>query len=407
MIHPATPVRPDARNAARGAGPIPVPVPVRIRAGTAFRPARPFSPRRVLRALAPSLAIALPLALAPPLAPDPTARAGPATFEPEGLRPVAVRATPIRRFHLLGNRAGGLDFLGGLVLRARAPLASLSGLDRLGPDAYLAVTDVGDWVRLDVARDARGRLASATARAGPIATRVRGRSRDKSDIDAESVRLLPGGDALVAFERRNRVERYAPDGRLKAALPLPIPARELRRNQGLETVALAPVVSPLGGATLVIAERSLDAAGDIFGAVLSGPRRGVFKLRRSDGFDVTDAAFLPGGDLVVLERAYDGRLSLRVRVRRIAGTAIRPGARLDGPVLMEAGLASEIDNLEGLAVHEDARGTVLTLVSDDNGRFYQRTLLLEFALRADAPAPPGEGPPAPPSDVPVPRMRPS
>ena len=44
----------------------------------------------------------------------------------------------------------------------------------------------------------------------------------------------------------------------------------------------------------------------------------------------------------------------------------------------------EIDNLEGLSAHRGAGGaggaTVLTLVSDDNFSFIQRTLLLQFAL---------------------------
>ena len=57
------------------------------------------------------------------------------------------------------------------------------------------------------------------------------------------------------------------------------------------------------------------------------------------------------------------------------------GSAVDGPVLMEADLGYEIDNMEGLAVHRAANGdTVLTLVSDDNFSVIQRTLLLQFTL---------------------------
>lgn len=70
-----------------------------------------------------------------------------------------------------------------------------------------------------------------------------------------------------------------------------------------------------------------------------------------------------------------------MRLRRIAGDQIRPGATLDGAVLLEAGLWQQIDNMEGLAVHRDARGrTIITMVSDDNGSVLQRTLLLQFVL---------------------------
>ena len=51
-----------------------------------------------------------------------------------------------------------------------------------------------------------------------------------------------------------------------------------------------------------------------------------------------------------------------------------PGAVLDGPVLMEADLGYQIDNMEGLSVHRAANGDiVLTLVSDDNFSVIQRT----------------------------------
>ena len=327
-------------------------------------------------------------------------------IEPRGLAPVPVEVEPIGRFSLLGNRVGVLTFLGGAELKGRRPLASLSGLARTGPDRFLAVSDAGDWVRIALTRGPEGRIAGASAAAGPIDADIRGRLRDKGDVDAEAVALEPGGTALVAFERRNRILRFDRAGRRMGALELPIPLAELRRNKGLETVAVSPAASPLGGAAITIAERSIDRAGDVFAAILNGPGRGVFKVRRTDGFDVTDAAFLPGGDLILLERLYRGRLSLRVRMRRVPGRAIRRGARVDGTVIMEAGLASEIDNLEGLTVHEDERGTVLTVVSDDNASFLQRTLLLEFLLPEGAGRTQGPLAAAAASDVPLPIMRP-
>ena len=54
---------------------------------------------------------------------------------------------------------------------------------------------------------------------------------------------------------------------------------------------------------------------------------------------------------------------------------------LDGPVLIEADMGYQIDNMEGLSVHRAANGDiVLTLVSDDNFSVIQRTILLQFTL---------------------------
>jgi len=50
-------------------------------------------------------------------------------------------------------------------------------------------------------------------------------------------------------------------------------------------------------------------------------------------------------------------------------------------VIFEADLANEVDNMEGLDVHETPSGeTILTMISDDNFSLIQRTLLLQFKL---------------------------
>jgi hypothetical protein len=99
-------------------------------------------------------------------------------------------------------------------------------------------------------------------------------------------------------------------------------------------------------------------------------------------FDVTGAAGLPDGGILVLERRFRWLEGVRMRLRRVKAGDIRAGAVLAGEVLLEADMGSEIDNMEGIAVHRGARGeTVITLVSDDNfNSILQRNLLLQFAL---------------------------
>ena len=70
-----------------------------------------------------------------------------------------------------------------------------------------------------------------------------------------------------------------------------------------------------------------------------------------------------------------------MRIRRVPLADVKPGATIDGPVLIEADMGYQIDNMEGLSVHRAADGAlVLTLISDDNFSFIQRTLLLQFTL---------------------------
>jgi hypothetical protein len=70
-----------------------------------------------------------------------------------------------------------------------------------------------------------------------------------------------------------------------------------------------------------------------------------------------------------------------MRIRRLALASLKPGALVDGKVLIEADLNYQIDNMEGIAVHGNAAGaTVIALVSDDNFSAVQRNLLLQFKL---------------------------
>jgi hypothetical protein len=137
----------------------------------------------------------------------------------------------------------------------------------------------------------------------------------------------------------------------------------------------------MAGALIAFSERDLDRAGNLRAFLIGGPTPGVFTVRRTDGFDISDSAVLPSGDVLLLERRYSWSTGVAIRLRRIPLASIAPGAVVDGPALFFADLGYQIDNMEGLAVHRTAQGeTVLTLVSDDNFSRLQRTLLLQFTL---------------------------
>lgn len=306
---------------------------------------------------------------------------------------VAIESRPVANFRLGSDetRFGGLEFVGGFEMRASEPaFGQLSALRFLEPGgAFVGVADHGYWFFGTIARDGDGaprgvadfRMQAMVDRAGrPL--------RDKRVADAEGLEVS-GGIATVSFEREARVSEYRLDAKGMGGpvrdVDFVIPRRELRSNQGLETVARAPRAGPLRGARIVVAERSVDDNGDIFAAVIDGPGRGVFKVRRTDGFDVTDGVFLPegvsGGDLILLERRFSLASGIAMRLRRFPGEAVKAGALIDGEVLAQADLAHRIDNMEGLdAWIRDDGATIVSILSDDNQSFLQRTLYLEFRL---------------------------
>jgi hypothetical protein len=111
-----------------------------------------------------------------------------------------------------------------------------------------------------------------------------------------------------------------------------------------------------------------------------GPQPGVVSYRLTDGYEVTDLAFLPDGDMLVLERWYRPWRGVGARLRRVPARSLMPGAVLEGKLLLDLDLAHEIDNMEGLAIHREAGRTIVTMISDDNYSSLQRTILLEFEL---------------------------
>lgn len=107
-------------------------------------------------------------------------------------------------------------------------------------------------------------------------------------------------------------------------------------------------------------------------AILDGPLKGRFTVRHYDDYDVSDGVFLPDGDMLLLERRFDFAHGIGMRLRRIAGGDIKPGAVVDGTVIFEANADEQIDNMEGIDAFRAEDGTIhLIMVSDDNHSILQ------------------------------------
>jgi hypothetical protein len=64
----------------------------------------------------------------------------------------------------------------------------------------------------------------------------------------------------------------------------------------------------------------------------------------------------------------------------IDGKKVKPGAKLSGRELLRIEYPLVVENYEGVAVQETAKGTMIYLISDDNYNPFQETLLLQFLL---------------------------
>lgn len=310
-----------------------------------------------------------------------------------GLQAIDVRATPIAHFERAQpdtKRFGELEFRGGVSLTSSSShFGGWSGL-LLTPDGtgLLAVSDVGGWMSADLTYEGVRPTGLKNAKVGPLRDQAGKPLQRKTQQDAEAIALLEGslakGTLLVGFERDHRIVRYPvvdrEVGRAGAMLRPPADARRMPKNQGFEAVTVLRG-GPRKGAIVAFAERFTRGSGLHTGWIWIGDAPQKFQLQDIDVFDVTDAASLDNGDLLVLERRFRWSEGVQMRLRRIGAAEIAPGARIKGQTLLQVNGDFQIDNMEGLAVHRDGRGQqVVTLISDDNFSFLQRTILLQFTL---------------------------
>jgi hypothetical protein len=302
---------------------------------------------------------------------------------------IEIRTEPIPAFDPhdpARQRFGRLEFRGGLILQSTyQEFGGLSAIRLLGDgQRFISLSDHGRWFTGRITYDGVRPIGIAEPVMAPILAPDGQALAAHGWHDTESI-AVSDGILYVGIEGVNQIMQFdfAKDGLLARGHPIAVPpgVRTLPKNRGLEALEYVPQNQPMGGALIAISERGLDRAGNIRAFLVGGPAPGTFAIKRKGQFDVTDAALLPSGDLLILERSLSWPEGLLVQIRRIALKDVKPNAVVDGPLLFEADLSSEIDNMEGLAVHETAdREIVLTLVSDDNFSPLQRTELLQFTL---------------------------
>lgn len=258
-------------------------------------------------------------------------------------------------------------------------MGGLSGLS-IGADGKLyAISDRAYWLSASIVSNGDNALVDLidwhiAPMLTPAKTPISG-----SLADAEALARARDGSFLVAFEGRHRIWRYDAPPRTLTSTPAPIPVpAELSRapsNGGIEGLSTLP-----DGRMLALTEEFANRDGSFKGWLLDGNQFAELSYLPAKGFRVTDCAALKNGDVIVLERRYVPFGVLSARVTIVEGKTVKPGAKLSGRELLRIEYPLVVENFEGLAVQETAKGTMIYLVSDDNYNPFQETLLLQFLL---------------------------
>jgi hypothetical protein len=301
---------------------------------------------------------------------------------------IEVTAIPITSFDNRDptrTRFGDLEFRGGIELSAKHP--AFGGISALHVESdgnhFIAATDRGSWLRGRIIYR-EGKLAGISdVEIAPVLG-VDGRplaARGWYDVESLAER---DGVLYAGMERVEQIVRfdYRRDGLRARGQPIDVPSdfKTFTYNKSLECLA-APRQGALAGGLIVVTEHSLDETGNLRAFVLSTGQVTRFVVKRSDEFDVSDCTLLSDDELLLLERRASPARGIAIRIRRIPIADIKEGAVVDGRPIIEADLAYQIDNMEGIAVHRSPAGeAIITLVSDDNFSIIQRNLLLQFSV---------------------------
>ena len=282
-----------------------------------------------------------------------------------------------RPYHPPGGwpaRVGALVPVGGLSLSSPAPGFGGFSAMSIARGRMLLLSDQGNWLGLAIVGGRLTALRNGYLPSGPGAGWL------KADRDSESlVRDRATGGYWVGFENANQIWRFTPG--LKAAVGgvRPDRMRKWRSNSGVEAmVSLADgrFVAIAEGARAQERHRAILFSGD---PVAKGTTAATFRFRPPTGFRPSDAALLPGGDVLILTRRFELPFRFRAKLVRVAASAFVADATVSG---REIATLDDVvrENCEALAITRAGGHTYIWIATDNDQMAIRPSLILKFRL---------------------------
>ena len=297
--------------------------------------------------------------------------------------PIRFQPLPLDARDPTRRKLGALTFLGAWKLTGDSALFGGVSSMAVDGDHFTMLSDSSELIRFDWrGGDKAINPTIVSLPAAPPSPTTRRRRHPRYDRDSESLSIDPASKrAFVGFEGINEIRRYSPGFTAFEASVAPPLMRSWPSNGGAESVCVLR-----DGRVLVLAEvagkPSPVRRGLLFDRDPTSPdaKTTFFRYRPPLHFEPTDAALLPDGRVLVLNRRFNPFGGFEAALTIIDPAAIRSFTTIDGVEIARLAWPLTVDNMEALAiVREDGR-TVVWIASDDNHLLLQRTLLLKFAL---------------------------
>lgn len=211
---------------------------------------------------------------------------------------------------------------------------------------------------------------------------LKGKFSDAEGLSLENGNNGKRGDSklIISFENKPRIVRYATNGDFIKKIETTKKLRKRKyfrhNNKALESVTLHPKYGILTAAERPLKEKPLTQQ-----TVYSNTgKEWNFAASKIKNSSITALEVLANGDILILERAYNGLLSpVVISLRQLKIQQCKP------PKLCETSLIAKfdssdgwiLDNFEGLT---HLRDNQYLMVSDNNNSPLQKTLLVLFEV---------------------------
>ncbi len=303
-----------------------------------------------------------------------------ALYEEPVVPPVAsirFQPVPLDESDPARRRLGPLLFLGGWAIGSND--RRFGGISAMHVEAgeVVALSDAGSLIRFTLPGPEPARLTIRPLPEGP------GSAASKFDRDTEAM-TVHGEQAWVGFEGRNAVWLYRRESWRSDAAAEPPAMRGWPGNSGAEAI-----VRLADGRFLIFSEGERRADGSTEAVLfegdpaLAGTPAVTLGYRAPDGYRITDAALLPDGRLLLLNRRFSIFEGMSAKLVIADPGAAKAGSVLTGTEIAHFEAPVTVDNMEALSVTREDGRTIVWIASDDNFSGLQRTLLLKFALADD------------------------
>ncbi|WP_460272774.1 esterase-like activity of phytase family protein [Celeribacter sp. ULVN23_4] len=275
------------------------------------------------------------------------------------------------------SHAAELSYLGSYTwVSADARVGGLSGLE-LSQDglSFWALSDRAMLFHGDLKRDDKGVVAGAYVKTAQGFLTSEGKPLPRYSDDSEGLAVTDDGKIFLSFEGNHRVAEMDPETGWLTDLPRHPDFAGMQNNSSLEGLA-----ADQAGHLYTLPERSGEmtrpfplyryTVGQGWDRPWSIPRDGNTDFLPV-GLDIG-----PDGKLYVLERWFTG-LGFATRVRRFD---FGPDGPTNEEILLRT-LTGTHDNLEGIAVWGTPEDVRVTMISDNNFKFFQRTEFVDYQVK--------------------------